>query len=121
MRPEYLERLKADQVADNILGLKPRTLTVRLPGVIVELLGVFAEAENDTGGGLLREGIMRVIDDRLGDETYMAQLSNCEKARPQIALDGQIESLDNILSTIKNYRQILNMLPPDDNTPDANP
>lgn len=114
MRPEYIERYKADQFADSLLGLKTCTSTIRLPGVHLEILAVFATTEDDTVAGLLREGILRVIDDRLQDEAYMAQLSIEGVFRSQLCTEDRINALENLLKTAKSYRQLLNDSPPND-------
>ncbi len=69
MRPEYGERIKTE-FKDGSGGF--RTSTFRVTRTMFNELNIYADHEQDSVSNLLREGIMRVIDDRRDDGNYMA-------------------------------------------------
>lgn len=68
MRPGYKDRYEQYP--------KPQVTTaIRVSDSLKQEIEVYAEAEGDTLTGLIREGILRVLDDRRQDSNYLKNLS----------------------------------------------
>lgn len=69
MRPGYEERIRSYK------GGSTKTTTIRVPKRVMEELNLYAQNEGDAEAGLIREGLLRVIDDRRNDAEYMAAIN----------------------------------------------
>lgn len=105
MKPEYVERCKVERTTDKNSTEKLKTITLRLNEKQTSFLEIFAKAEGDTFAGLMREGILRVIDDRFNDGIYMDQLAPEARASLTASADEQIQFLEGALETVKAQRE----------------
>ena len=87
MRPEYEAKLEAFNNGPL------QTTAVRLQRPLLQELGLHAEAEDDRISGLIREGIMRVIEDRRNDPDHMAMIDPDRLSPLQGAAQAQVEHL----------------------------
>ncbi len=100
MRPKFEKRYENEMLIDQTM----LTTTVRMPELWAKKVGLFAKFESDRSADLLREAVMRLIDDREGDPEYMAKLPKAEFAKIHSEEDQQIAILEQALKAARARR-----------------
>lgn len=104
MRPDYEQRYQTER---KLSGGPLHTVAVRMPKIFWEKLQTYAEGEDSEASELVREGVMRLFDDREQDPEYMNNLPPSLRAKLGDIHNTRINELEQALERAKAQRASL--------------